>query len=94
MNNTIIYALDFDGVICDNGLESCWRNMERHRPKAVPQTMIDRFRLVRPIIETGYETILTIRLLYLEKTIKAFYPTFRTPIHSFELLFTFYLSMS
>lgn len=70
MNNSIIYALDFDGVICDSAVEtaitgwkaagSLWPDM----PKDVPQAMIDRFRLVRPVIETGYEAILTMRLLY------------------------------
>lgn len=79
MNNSIIYALDFDGVICDSAVETAitgwkaagtiWGDM----PKAVPQTMIDRFQLVRPVIETGYESILAMRLLYLENTVEAIY---------------------
>lgn len=79
MNNSIIYALDFDGVICDSAVETgitgwkaagtIWSDM----PKAVPQTMIDRFQLVRPVIETGYESILAMRLLYLENTVEAIY---------------------
>ena len=79
MNNSIIYALDFDGVICDSVGEIAitgWRAAGRlwgDMPKVVPQSMIDRFRLVRPIIETSYETILAIRLLYLDETIEAFY---------------------
>jgi phosphoglycolate phosphatase-like HAD superfamily hydrolase len=79
MDNSIIYALDFDGVICDSAGEIAttgWKAAGRlwgDMPKAIPQTMIDRFRLVRPIIETGYETILAIRLLFLEETIEAFY---------------------
>ena len=77
MNNSIIYALDFDGVICDSAVEtaitgwkaagSLWGDM----PKAVPQAMIDRFRLIRPNIETGYEAILAMRLLFLEETIES-----------------------
>ena len=77
MNNSVIYALDFDGVICDSAVEtaitgwkaagSLWGDM----PKAVPQAMIDRFRLIRPNIETGYEAILAMRLLYLEETIES-----------------------
>jgi len=77
MNNSVIYALDFDGVICDSAVEtaitgwkaagSLWCDM----PKAVPQAMIDRFRLIRPNIETGYEAILAMRLLYLEETIES-----------------------
>ena len=79
MNDSIIYALDFDGVICDSAGEIAitgWKAASRiwgDMPKAVPQAIIDRFRLVRPIIETSYETILAIRLLYLEETIEAFY---------------------
>ena len=77
MNNPIIYALDFDGVICDSAVETAitgwkaagtiWKDM----PKAVPQAMIDQFRLIRPMIETGYEAILAMRLLYLEESIEA-----------------------
>ena len=77
MNNSIIYALDFDGVICDSAVEtaitgwkaagSIWGDM----PKEVPQAMIDRFRLIRPNIETGYEAILAMRLLYLGETIES-----------------------
>ena len=77
MNNSIIYALDFDGVICDSAVEtaitgwkaagSIWEDM----PKAVPQAMINQFRLIRPNIETGYEAILAMRLLYLGETIES-----------------------
>ena len=77
MNNPIIYALDFDGVVCDSAVEtgitgwnaagSIWKDM----PKTVSQEMIDRFRLIRPNIETGYEAILTMRLLYLGETIES-----------------------
>jgi phosphoglycolate phosphatase-like HAD superfamily hydrolase len=77
MNNSIIYALDFDGVICDSAVETAitgwkaagciWEDM----PKAVPQVMIDRFRLIRPNIETGYEAILAMRLLFLGEAIES-----------------------
>jgi phosphoglycolate phosphatase-like HAD superfamily hydrolase len=77
MNNSIIYALDFDGVICDSAVEtaitgwkaacSIWDDM----PNAIPQDMIDRFRLIRPNIETGYEAILAMRLLFLGETIES-----------------------
>ncbi len=77
MNNAIIYALDFDGVICDSAVETAitgWKaagKLWSDMPEAVPQAMIDQFRLVRPIIETGYEAILAMRLLYLGKTIES-----------------------
>ena len=77
MNNSIIYALDFDGVICDSAVEtaitgwkaagSIWDDM----PKDVPQVKIDQFRSIRPNIETGYEAILAMRLLYLGETIES-----------------------
>jgi phosphoglycolate phosphatase-like HAD superfamily hydrolase len=71
MKQTIIYALDFDGVICDSAVETgitgwkaatgIWNDMPSPLP---PQKLVDRFRLVRPIIETGYESILAMRLLF------------------------------
>lgn len=71
MTNNIIYALDFDGVICDSAIETgitgwkaasqLWPEMSSHLP---PQELIDQFRLVRPILETGYEAILMMRMLY------------------------------
>jgi len=77
MNNSIIYALDFDGVICDSAVEtaitgwkaagSIWEDMH----KDVPQVKIDQFRSIRPNIETGYEAILAMRLLYLGETIES-----------------------
>lgn len=79
MNNSIVYALDFDGVICDSAVETAitgWKAAGRlwgDMPEAVPQAMIDQFRLARPIIETGYEAILTMRLLHLGETADAIY---------------------
>jgi phosphoglycolate phosphatase-like HAD superfamily hydrolase len=78
MNNSIIHALDFDGVICDSAVETAitgwkcagriWDDMSGPVP---PQALIDRFRQVRPIIETGYEAILAMRLLHLGETTDA-----------------------
>lgn len=86
MNNSIIYALDFDGVICDSAVEtaitgwkaatSIWSDM----PKPVPQAMIDRFRVIRPIIETGYESILAMRLLYLDESVQDIYSDYTNKI--------------
>jgi phosphoglycolate phosphatase-like HAD superfamily hydrolase len=71
MTDNIVYALDFDGVICDSAVETgmtgwfaageIWQDM----PITPPTAMIDRFRQVRPIIETGYESILAMRLIFL-----------------------------
>jgi phosphoglycolate phosphatase-like HAD superfamily hydrolase len=89
MNNPNIYALDFDGVICDSAMEtaitgwkaagSIWSDM----PKAIPpQAMTDQFRLVRPIIETGYEAVLAMRLLYLDETVEAIYSNYGDKIQA------------
>jgi len=76
MNNPIIYALDFDGVICDSAVETAitgWKaagTLWKDMPQAMPPAKIDQFRLIRPMIETGYEAILAMRLLYLEESIE------------------------
>jgi phosphoglycolate phosphatase-like HAD superfamily hydrolase len=65
-----LYALDFDGVICDSAVETgitgwkvasqLWQDM----PAETPADIINQFRQVRPVMETGYEAILIIRLLF------------------------------
>jgi phosphoglycolate phosphatase-like HAD superfamily hydrolase len=70
MTKKILYALDFDGVICDSAVETgitgwkvaniVWTDM----PEAVPDNMIDLFRQVRPVMETGYEAALIVRHLF------------------------------
>ncbi len=71
MEQSVIYALDFDGVICDSAVETgisgwkaatrIWDDMKGNLPK---QQLIDQFRLVRPLLETGYESILIMRMLF------------------------------
>ncbi len=82
MKQSIIYALDFDGVICDSAVETAitgwkaaciiWQDM----PKAVPQDLIAQFKLVRPIIETGFEAILAMRLLYQQTPLEDIYQNY------------------
>jgi phosphoglycolate phosphatase-like HAD superfamily hydrolase len=65
-----LYALDFDGVICDSAVETgitgwkvasqLWQDM----PAELPTDIINQFRQIRPVMETGYEAILIIRLLF------------------------------
>lgn len=65
-----IYALDFDGVICDSAVETgitgwkaaatLWPDINDPLPD---KTILDVFRTVRPVLETGYEAILIMRLL-------------------------------
>ncbi|HFC92891.1 MAG TPA: HAD family hydrolase [Leucothrix mucor] len=65
-----IYALDFDGVICDSAIETgmtgwktaqkIWQDMPKANP---PESIINDFRQIRPFLETGYEAIIIVRLL-------------------------------
>ena len=83
MTNSIIHALDFDGVICDSAVETAitgWKAASQiwdDMPTETPQTLIDQFRLVRPIIETGYEAILAMRLLFLGESPQAIYSDYQ-----------------
>jgi len=70
MNQSIIYALDFDGVICDSALEtgvSAWKAAAQiwdDFPTALPTLeQLAQFRQIRPVMGTGYEAILIVRLL-------------------------------
>ncbi len=77
MKQDIIYALDFDGVICDSAVETAitgwkagsklWNDMESSLP---PQILIEQFRLIRPRLETGYEAILIMRLLHIGESVE------------------------
>ncbi len=68
--HTFIYALDFDGVICDSAIETAitgwkvatqlWSDMAGTVPT---EQHIEQFRSLRPLLETGYEAILFMRLL-------------------------------
>jgi phosphoglycolate phosphatase-like HAD superfamily hydrolase len=82
MTQSILYALDFDGVICDSAVETgmtgwkaasqIWLDMQG----PAPATLIEQFRLLRPIIETGYEAILAIRLLHLGDSVDSIYSSY------------------
>lgn len=70
MKDTPIYALDFDGVICDSTVETAitgwkaatfvWSDMAGTIPD---ETHIQQFRELRPQLETGYEAIIFMRLI-------------------------------
>ena len=71
MKQSIIYALDFDGVICDSALETgisgwkaAYRLWDDFKDPMPSEKMITDFRMVRPIMGTGYEAILISRLLH------------------------------
>ncbi len=71
MEKPSLYALDFDGVICDSALETsitAWKAAREYLwpniPETIPDNIIDQFKYVRPALETGYEAILIVRLLF------------------------------
>ena len=65
-----LYALDFDGVICDSAVETAmagWKvaiQLWSDMPQQIPADILQRFRQIRPIMETGYESILIVRMLF------------------------------
>lgn len=72
---SLIYALDFDGVICDSARETSitallsakakWPHLDLpSSPHAdIPESLINSLRRVRPVIETGFENVLLGRLV-------------------------------
>lgn len=75
MASSLIYALDFDGVICDSAPESSrtallsakrlWPHLQlpTHHKDSFPGYMINAMIKIRPVIETGYENVLLGRLV-------------------------------
>ncbi len=70
MNQSIVYALDFDGVICDSAVETGvagWKSARKiwpDMPESCPDAIVEQFCRARPVLETGYEAIFVIRLLF------------------------------
>ncbi|CAN1157363.1 hypothetical protein LINPERHAP2_LOCUS21520 [Linum perenne] len=68
-----LYALDFDGVLCDSCGESSisavkaakvrWPDLFSGVDSAAEEWIVAQMHTVRPIVETGYETLLLVRLL-------------------------------
>ncbi|XP_068639916.1 uncharacterized protein [Aristolochia californica] len=68
-----LYALDFDGVLCDSCGESSlsavkaakirWPHLFESVDSAMENWIVDQMHVVRPVVETGYENILLVRLL-------------------------------
>jgi len=77
MKQSVIYAIDFDGVICDSALETgvsawkaaltLWDDFSTPLPSV---EMSEKFHQIRPIMGTGYEAILIIRLLNNGETVE------------------------
>ncbi|WJX77557.1 hypothetical protein P8452_60853 [Trifolium repens] len=68
-----LYALDFDGVICDSCGETAisalkaaklrWPDLFDSVDSATEDWIVEQMITVRPVVETGYETLLLVRLL-------------------------------
>ncbi|KAJ4843633.1 hypothetical protein Tsubulata_020147 [Turnera subulata] len=68
-----LYALDFDGVICDSCGESSlsavkaakvrWPGLFDAVDSSLENWVVDQMYIVRPVVETGYENLLLVRLL-------------------------------
>ncbi|XP_014498196.1 uncharacterized protein LOC106759510 [Vigna radiata var. radiata] len=68
-----LYALDFDGVICDSCGETAisalkaaklrWPSLFDGVDSTIEDWIVDQMITVRPVVETGYETLLLVRLL-------------------------------
>ncbi|KAI4386613.1 hypothetical protein MLD38_004531 [Melastoma candidum] len=68
-----LYALDFDGVLCDSCGESSlsalkaakvrWPELFDGVDSATEAWIVDQMHVVRPVVETGYENVLLVRLL-------------------------------
>ncbi|XP_021748097.1 uncharacterized protein LOC110713953 isoform X2 [Chenopodium quinoa] len=68
-----LYALDFDGVLCDSCGESSlsalkaakvrWPTLFNGVDSAIEDWIVDQMHIVRPVVETGYENLLLVRLL-------------------------------
>lgn len=71
-NAPTILALDFDGVLCDGMMEyfqTSWRTYcQLWKPASFtpPNTLSDRFKILRPVIEVGWEMPLLLRAILLE----------------------------
>ncbi|XP_025696216.1 uncharacterized protein [Arachis hypogaea] len=68
-----LYALDFDGILCDSCGESSlsalkaakvrWPSLFHGVDSATQDWIVDQMHSVRPVVETGYENVLLVRLL-------------------------------
>ncbi|XP_015899702.3 uncharacterized protein LOC107432983 [Ziziphus jujuba] len=68
-----LYALDFDGVLCDSCGESSlsavkaakvrWPSLFDGVDSTLEDWIVDQMHIVRPVVETGYENVLLVRLL-------------------------------
>ena len=71
--STTVFALDFDGVVCDSEPESSisgwkhgiqlWPDVFEGRDEAAKTRTLNQLKSVRPVVETGFENTLLARAL-------------------------------
>eukprot|EP00249_Psilotum_nudum_P009396 c21907_g1_i1 orf=169-984(+) len=69
-----LYALDFDGILCDSCGESSisalkaakvrWPEVFIDVDSDTERSILENMHVVRPVVETGYENLLLVRLLF------------------------------
>ncbi|NVM23297.1 MAG: HAD family hydrolase [Desulfobacterales bacterium] len=85
-----VFAVDFDGVLCDSAAETgvtAWRAGGQvwpawHGPEP-PSEYLRRFINLRPVVETGYQAVLLMRLIYTgveDETIELQFPELCTSL--------------
>lgn len=88
-NQNTLYALDFDGVICNSAVEtaltgwlaaqSLWADLEG---LPLNNKQIQQFTTIRPCLEFGYEAILIVRLLHDNVSLNINCQNYSETIHS------------
>lgn len=88
MAQPLLYALDFDGVICDSAVETAitgWKAASQiwpELPAKPPVLFVEQFRQLRPALETGYEAILAMRLLHEGVAVETVYNQYQELTHA------------
>lgn len=65
-----VWALDFDGVVCDSSLETglrAWEVLQRFRhglPEEPSATVMERWQELRPILEKGWHSVVVMEAAY------------------------------
>jgi len=84
----LFMALDFDGVLCDSAAEtaiSAWQCAWQLWPdllqsETISEQMISAFLMVRPYLETGWQSVLMLRMLLENQPLAAFQNDLQTHI--------------
>ncbi len=101
MKQSLVYALDFDGVLCDSAVETAltgWKVATQVWPDMAGTTpndlQIKQFHALRPHLKTGYEAVIFMRLLqqgetveHIQANIQSFFVQFASEVPLLKSLF-------